>query len=54
LTGQASSEVGDRKREVELKEGKVEGDAISFVEMLTFQDKEIRITYTGQRQRKRT
>jgi enterochelin esterase-like enzyme len=30
-----------------LKEGKVDGDAISFVEMLTIQDNEVRITYTG-------
>jgi alpha-N-arabinofuranosidase len=47
LTGKANSEVEDRKREAELKEGKVEGDAISFVEMFSFQDNEIRITYTG-------
>ncbi|MDR3459771.1 MAG: alpha-L-arabinofuranosidase C-terminal domain-containing protein [Verrucomicrobiae bacterium] len=47
LTGKASSEVGDRKREAELKEGKVEGDAVSFVETMNFQENEIRITYTG-------
>jgi alpha-N-arabinofuranosidase len=47
LTGKADSEVGDRKREAELKEGKVDGDTISFVEMLSFQDNEIRITYAG-------
>ncbi|HEV2391798.1 MAG TPA: alpha-L-arabinofuranosidase C-terminal domain-containing protein [Verrucomicrobiae bacterium] len=47
LTGKANSEVGDRKREAELKEGKVDGDKISFVEMLNFQDNEIRIAYTG-------
>jgi GH35 family endo-1,4-beta-xylanase/enterochelin esterase-like enzyme len=47
LTGTANSEVGDRKREAELKEGKVEGGAISFVEMLSVQDNEIRITYAG-------
>jgi enterochelin esterase-like enzyme len=47
LTGKASSEVNDRKREAELKEGKVDGNAISFVEMLNFQDNEIRITYDG-------
>jgi alpha-N-arabinofuranosidase len=47
LTGKANSEVGDRKREAELKEGKVDGDTISFVEMLSFQENEIRITYTG-------
>lgn len=47
LTGKANSEVGDRKRETELKEGKVDGEAILFVEMFSFQDNEIRITYTG-------
>src|SRR5580765_1494460 len=47
LTGKANSEVGDRKREVELKEGKVDGDTISFVEMLNFQGNEIRISYAG-------
>src|ERR1035437_7092725 len=47
LTGKASSEIGDQKRDADLKEGKVVGDAISFVEMLAIQDNEIRITYTG-------
>jgi alpha-N-arabinofuranosidase len=47
LTGVANSEIGDQKRETELKEGKVDGDAVSFVEMLNFQDNEIRIAYRG-------
>ena len=47
LTGKANSEIGDQKREADLKEGKVEGDTVSFVEMLKFQDNDIRITYTG-------
>jgi enterochelin esterase-like enzyme len=47
LTGKANSEVGERKREAELKEGKVDGDKVSFVEMLEFQGNEMRITYTG-------
>jgi enterochelin esterase-like enzyme len=47
LTGKANSEAGERKREAELMEGKVDGDKISFVEMLDFQGSEIRITYTG-------
>ncbi len=47
LTGVAHSEIGDQKRETELKEGKVGGDAVSFVEMLNFQNNEIRITYSG-------
>ncbi len=47
LTGKASSEIGDQKRETELIEGKVNGDAISFVEVLNFQGNDIRIAYTG-------
>jgi len=47
LTGKANSEVNDQKRETELKEGKVEGEKISFVEMLNFQGNDIRIHYTG-------
>src|SRR6266487_4372315 len=47
LTGKANSEVNDQKREAELKEGKIDGDNISFVEMLNFQGNEIRISYKG-------
>jgi len=47
LSGKTSSEAGDRRREAELKEGKVEGDAISFVEMLRIQDNDVRISYAG-------
>jgi len=47
LTGKANSEIGGEKREADLKEGKVQGDAVSFVETLNFQDNDIRITYTG-------
>lgn len=47
LTGKASSEIGDQKRETELKDGKVDGDSVSFVEMLNYQDNDIRISYTG-------
>src|SRR6185312_13448136 len=47
LTGKANSEIGDQKREADLKEGKVEGDTVSFVEMLKFHDNDIRITYAG-------
>jgi enterochelin esterase-like enzyme len=47
LTGKANSEAGERKREAELKEGRVDGDAVSFVEMLSIQDNDIRISYTG-------
>jgi enterochelin esterase-like enzyme len=47
LTGKAVSEMGDRKREADLLEGKVDGDTVSFVELLNFQGNEIRIRYTG-------
>jgi enterochelin esterase-like enzyme len=47
VTGKASVEMTDQKREADLKEGKVVGDTVSFVETLSFQDNEIRIAYTG-------
>lgn len=43
--GQLGSQ--ERKREAELKDGKVDGDTVSFVELLDFQGNELRITYTG-------
>jgi enterochelin esterase-like enzyme len=47
LTGKANSEVNDQKREAELKEGKVDGNKISFVELLNFQGNDLRISYRG-------
>ncbi len=47
VTGQASVEREGEKREADFKEGKVEGDTVTFVEPLKIQDNEIRITYTG-------
>ena len=47
VTGKASAEVGDQKREVELKECKVADDTLTFVELFKFQDNEVRIAYTG-------
>jgi enterochelin esterase-like enzyme len=47
ITGKANSEINEQKRETELSEGKVEGDKVSFVEMLNFNGNEIRITYKG-------
>lgn len=44
LTGKIESEMGGT---TDIKEGKVNGDAVSFVEIFKFQDMEIRITYTG-------
>ena len=47
LTGKANAEVNGQKRETELKEGKVDGDIVSFVEPLSFQGNDIRIAYKG-------
>src|SRR5438094_829559 len=47
LTGKANSEVNDQKHEAQLSEGKVEGDKVSFVEMLSFNGNDIRIAYSG-------
>lgn len=43
LTGRAKSANGD----VEIMEGKVDGNTISFVENLKFQDMDLRIVYKG-------
>ena len=47
VTGKANVERDGEKREAELKEGKVEGDTVTFVEPLKIQDNELRITYRG-------
>src|SRR5690348_10381363 len=47
VTGKANVERDGETREAELKEGKVDGDTITFVEPLKIQDNELRISYTG-------
>ncbi len=47
VTGKASVETADQKRDAEFKEGKVAGDTVTFVEALKIQDNEINIAYTG-------
>lgn len=47
LTGKAQFERMGEKGEVDLQEGKVEGDQISFVEPLEIQGNQVRIEYTG-------
>src|ERR1043166_4099863 len=47
VTGKANVERDGEKREAELKEGKIEGDTVTFIEPLKIQDNELRITYTG-------
>lgn len=44
LTGKLQSDMGGAG---EIKQGKVEGDTVSFVEMFKFEGNEIQITYTG-------
>lgn len=47
VTGKANVERDGEKREAVLKEGKVDGDTVTFVEPLKIQDNDINITYTG-------
>src|SRR4051794_9389523 len=47
VTGKANVERDGEKREAELKEGKVDGGTLTFVEPLKIQDNDIKITYTG-------
>jgi len=44
LTGKLQSNMGAAG---EIKQGKIEGDKVSFVEVFTFEGNEIQITYTG-------
>src|SRR5213595_2972248 len=47
VTGKVNVELDGQKREADLKEGKVDGDSVTFVEPLKIQDNEVRIVYTG-------
>ncbi len=47
LTGKATSDIGGEKRQTELKEGKIENDAVSFIEPLNFQGNALQISYSG-------
>ena len=47
ITGKAISDIEGRKQEVELQDGKLDGDTITFIEILPFQDTDIRISYKG-------
>src|SRR6188474_387105 len=47
LTGKANAEIGGEKYESKLKNGKVEGDVVSFVEELNFQGNDLEIRYDG-------
>jgi len=47
LTGKAIRELEGQKTETEIKEGKVSGTEVSFVEPLKFDDQDVRIEYKG-------
>jgi len=47
LTGKAIGKRTDSEAEVEIQEGKINGDEISFVENLKFGDQDLRIEYKG-------
>ncbi|MDX1952208.1 MAG: alpha/beta hydrolase-fold protein [Verrucomicrobiota bacterium] len=47
LDGKANSEIAGEKKESKLKEIKVEGDNVSFVELLNFQGNDLEIRYKG-------
>ncbi|MEO5914771.1 MAG: alpha/beta hydrolase-fold protein [Luteolibacter sp.] len=47
LTGKTISQFGGNSREAEIQDGKVEGESLSFVQVVNFQGNEMRIEYTG-------
>jgi len=47
LTGKAASDIEGQKQQVELQDGKVDGDKVMFIEVFPFQDNDIRISYEG-------
>jgi enterochelin esterase-like enzyme len=47
LTAKASAELDGQKRDVDLKEAKIDGDTVTFIETIMAQNRELRITYTG-------
>lgn len=47
ITGKAAADIEGEKHEAELKNGKIEGDTIVFVEEFEFQGMEISIAYQG-------
>ena len=47
LTGKAFRELEGTKTTIEIVEGKIKGDEVSFVEPIKVQDQEVRIEYKG-------
>jgi hypothetical protein len=47
VSGKASVDTNGEKRDVTFKEGKIEGDKLTLVELLSIQGKDVRVTFTG-------
>jgi len=47
LTGRAISNIAGADAKTELTEGKINGDEVTFVENLKYQDMDLKITYKG-------
>ena len=47
VTGKASVDTNGEKRDSDLKEGKIDGDTVTFVEPLSIQGNDINVTFTG-------
>src|ERR1041384_7380053 len=47
VTGKISAERDGEKREADVKEGKVDGDTVTFIEMLAVQDNTLRVEFPG-------
>jgi len=47
VTGKANVDRDGEKREAEFKDGKIDGDTVSFVETINAQGNDLRVTYTG-------
>ena len=47
VSGKASVDTKGEKREATFNEGKIEGDKLTFVELLPIQGKDVRVTFTG-------
>ena len=47
VTGKASVDNNGQKRESDLKDGKVEGDTVTFNEPLKIQDNDVNVVFTG-------
>src|SRR6478736_524114 len=47
LIGKTVSQFGGEAREVEIQDGKIDGNAVSFAQTMNLQGNDVRITYTG-------